>query len=72
MSTVRAIDTFAAFTDIGVVGVQIGQEFDSSDPIVKARPHLFKADNTDSAPKRRGRPPKVEQATAAPGEQREL
>jgi hypothetical protein len=68
MATVRATETFAAESDRGYVVVKEDQAFDSKDPMVKRFPDKFKS---DEEPKRRGRPP-VEQATAAPGELRDL
>lgn len=72
MSKVRAKESFAAFTENGTVNVGIGQAYDSKDPVVKGREHLFESDNDGEDTPRRGRRPKVEQATAAPGEHRDL
>lgn len=66
MATVRATETFAAFTDAGVVAVQEHQPFDSSDPLVKRYPDKFAGEE------KRSRRSRVEQATAAPGELRDL
>lgn len=72
MPTVRAIDAFVAITDAGVVPVLKDQAFDSKDPIVKGREHLFAADNAEDRQRRSRTRGGVEQATANPGEFREL
>lgn len=71
MATVRALHTFAAFTPHGVIGVAKDQPFEHDDPMVKAYPDKFAPDNAD-APKKRSRAGRVEQATANPGEYRDL
>jgi len=61
MAKVRALQS-CAVTVAGhtPVGLTEGEEFDSTDPLVKACPWLFESTRRSS----------VEQATAAPGEKR--
>jgi hypothetical protein len=65
-----------SFTCAGHVSIHEGQLFDSKDPVVKGREHLFdpvEESAKQAAAKRKTtarKTPAVEQATAAPGEKR--
>lgn len=70
-ATFRATTPFVAATKNGSVRVQVGDVFDSSDPVYKGRESLFEPVETAAArkPYSRSSAP-VEQTTAAPGEVR--
>lgn len=67
MSKVHAIESAAVHFEGGVIGIREGSTYDENDPIVIAHPALFGIEVS-----RRGRRTRVEQATAAPGEIRDL
>lgn len=68
MATLRCKDSFAAFVKGVPRVVSGGQLVDSSDPVVKGREKYFEA--VDAFMERRR--PQVEQATAEPGEVRQV
>jgi len=63
MSTVRVLEPFVAIVDGVPASFKAGEAFDSDDPIVARFPGSFAADNLAGD---------VEQATAAPGERRNV
>lgn len=76
MQVVYATETVAVDTpDGGSVLVRKGTHWPTTDPLVRAHPHLFADDPryglswTGTPPAEMAQPP-VEQTTAAPGEQR--
>jgi len=52
--------------------VTVGQLVDASDPVIKGREHLFEDVETHVSEKAARQAPKVEQATAEPGEKRSV
>jgi hypothetical protein len=52
--------------DGGTVALRRGEAWDDKHPVVLAHPHLF----SDKPPPEHRANPKIEQATAAPGERR--
>jgi hypothetical protein len=68
VSKVYAKQSVALHFEGGVVPVRQGQSFDADAPIVKAHPGHFEGGEEQ---RRRGRP-RIERATAAPGELRDL
>lgn len=68
MSTVRAREPFSFDADGYSHNVAAGALFDSEDPAVKKRPHLFEP--VEVAAARRAAAVSTETASAAPGERR--
>jgi peptidoglycan hydrolase-like amidase len=69
------IDSFAfSDADGGITVVHVDDVFDDDHPYVKAYPSNFVEHEVNSiaAPAKRAKAPKVEQATAAPGDTRDV
>lgn len=65
MSIVRVLESFVGVVDGVPTSFRQGEPYDSEDPIVALFPGSFAADNV-------ARDSSVEQATAAPGERRNV
>jgi hypothetical protein len=74
VATLRAIGNYALHFEGNLININDGDAYDSGDDLVKAHPWAFKADEDEEKPRRRNarRESKIEQATAEPGEQRDL
>lgn len=68
----RCVAAFAASVDGTPRMYTVGLLVDASDPIIKGREHLFEDVETHVADKAARQAPRVEQATAGPGEKRSL
>lgn len=73
MDVVYAITTTSVNAPNGVpLYVTAGSHWPATDPIVRAYPWLFSADPHTHLSSTTPPPPEVEQATAAPGEKRQV
>lgn len=72
MAIKRCVAAFAASVDGAPRMYTVGLLVDASDPIIKDREHLFEDVETHVAEKAARQSPKVEQATAEPGEKRSV
>ncbi|WP_406730898.1 hypothetical protein [Streptomyces sp. NBC_01794] len=72
MAIKRCVAAFAASADGTPRMYTVGLLVDASDPIIKGREHLFEDVETHVADKAARQAPKVEQATAEPGEKRSV
>ncbi|MFI9344928.1 hypothetical protein ACIG0D_27235 [Streptomyces sp. NPDC052773] len=70
MSIKRAVQSFTAYVDGMPRSVRAGDLVEDGDPVLKGRAHLFEDVETHVA--QGSQRPRVEAATAAPGEQRDL
>ena len=68
----RCVAAFAASVDGVPRMYTVGQLVDASDPVIKGRQSLFEDVETHMADKAARQAPKVEQATAEPGEKRSV
>lgn len=72
MAIKRCVAAFAASVDGVPRMYTVGQLVDASDPAVKGRESLFEDVETHMADKAARQAPRVEQATAEPGEKRSV
>lgn len=72
MAIKRCTSAFAASVDGVPRMYTVGQLVDASDPVIKGREGLFEDVETHMADKAARQAPRVEQATAEPGEKRSV
>jgi hypothetical protein len=72
MAIKRCVAAFAASVDGVPRMYTVGQLVDASDPVIKGREALFEDVETHMADKAARQAPRVEQATAEPGEKRSV
>jgi hypothetical protein len=72
MAIKRCVAAFAASVDGTPRMYTVGQLVDASDPVIKGREGLFEDVETHMADKAARQAPRVEQATAEPGEKRSV
>lgn len=72
MAIKRCTSAFAASVDGVPRMYTVGQLVDASDPVIRGREALFEDVETHMADKAARQAPKVEQATAEPGERRSV
>lgn len=72
MAIKRCVAAFAASMDGVPRMYTVGLLVDDKDPIIKGREHLFEDVETHVAEKAARQAPRVEQATAGPGEKRSV
>lgn len=72
MTIKRCTSAFAASVDGAPRMYTVGQLVDAADPVIKGREALFEDVETHMAGKAARQAPRVEQATAEPGEKRSV